>query len=76
MRARKLIKLAYQFGHMAPSMDEYEIAEALSDAGMILVIMDDPYNKYVETDKMRQLPKHEFIPTIRRILKERANGRT
>ena len=61
MRFRKLSKLRFQFGHLAPDCTADEIAMALSHSGHIEVITrEDGLQKYAETDLMRAIPKDRF----------------
>jgi hypothetical protein len=79
MRPRKLSKLKYQFGRLAPKLTEIDIGEALWNAGLIELIESDlPWNrmsKYVETSKMRSLEPEEFESVIGLILKEFATNK-
>lgn len=80
MKPRKLSKLIYQFGAMAPTLNEFAIATALERAGLIeysVVDGSEPV-KYIETLKMRAIKHDEFNATIGAVLTEyaRAHGRT
>jgi hypothetical protein len=71
MRKRKISKLWYQFKSIAPNCRDFEIAMALSDAGLIEVQSDrDGPSTYIETDKMREIDKAKFNAVIESVIRD------
>ena len=65
MKTKKLIRLRHQFG-LLTDLSAQEISAALAGAGLISLC--DGGQRYVETDKMRGIARHDFETSVKLIL--------
>lgn len=76
MRPRKISKLKFQFGHLAPGLEAPALASALEAAGLIEIFdrssADPLQSRYVETKAMRSIEPADFERHIRAALATRA----